>query len=186
MADFINLIPQEEKQEQVQVKLVKVSTVVTLVLVVVVALISGFFFYRINTLKSQSVQLDNEIDMSRTEIQQLTPIEIGARNLETRYKILSDLFASRVYYSKLLEEFTARVPGTIKVTSFNIQPGNKIALNGTGDNYMAIADFISKLTESKELFTDVTLSSVNLENASNRAGFFIVITYQPEALKKVN
>jgi Tfp pilus assembly protein PilN len=183
MPESINLIPHEEKQVQVTAQAVRLSTVVTIFLFVIVAAVSGFFYYRIYTLKNLSKSLDTKITSHRAEITTLAPIEITARNLDARYQSLSSIYSSRVYFSKLLKEVKDRTPSSVVIDAFTIIPGNKITVNGTSQSYISIAEFINKLAESNSVFTDVSLNSVNLEKSTNRVGFYIMVTYNPEVLK---
>lgn len=183
MPESINLIPHEEKQVQVTAQAVKLSTVVTIFLFLIVAAVSGFFYYRIYTLKAQSKDLDFKITAHRAAITELATIEITARNLDARYQALSGIYGSRVYFSKLLKEVKDRTPSSVVIDSFTIIPGNKITINGTSQSYISIADFINKLAEADSVFTDVSLNSVNLEKSTNRIGFYVMVTYNPEVLK---
>jgi Tfp pilus assembly protein PilN len=179
----INLIPQGEKHEQAKTEAVKLSTVFTIIVMLAVAAISTYFFYQITNLKQESRQLDQRITDSRLQIQSMAPIEITARNLDSRYQTLQEISGQRVLYSKLLQELKSRTPVEVTINDLNVSVDNKMTISGDGDNYISIASFINKLLENKTLFTSVILNSVNLNSSKNRADFFIAVTFNPEALR---
>ena len=113
----------------------------------------------------------------------MSPIEITARNLSSRYETLQEISSQNVVYSKLLQEIKNRTPGEIVIKDLNISGNGNLTVSGDGADYISIANFISKLLEKKTLFTDVVLNSVNLNSTEDRADFFIGITFNPEALR---
>jgi Tfp pilus assembly protein PilN len=193
MAQSINLIPQQEKEEQVQVKLVKTSTIFAIILLVIIGGVAGYFFLRTTNLKSELKSEQDRVESLRSEIKGLSSIEIVARNLDTIQKTLEGIFSNKLYYSMLLEELKRRVPDSISVESFTLNSGSTINVSGGADNYLSIAKFINDLTNEKfggvenitGLFTSVALNSVSLESRSNRANFFINVNFDANKLKRV-
>ncbi|HSX39424.1 MAG TPA: PilN domain-containing protein [Candidatus Saccharimonadales bacterium] len=193
MSQSINLIPQQEKQEQVNVQLVEVSTVVAIAVFVVVGLISGYLFYQSKTIKDKIAAHEVTITDLRSQIQSKSDIEIIARNLSAKSKVLSDILSSRIYNSMLLKEFQSRLPASITIEDFSLVGNTEIDLSGSADTYITIAKFINLLTDKKfiggdpalqNLFTSVSLNSVTAESAENRIKFFIAVTYDNKALLK--
>lgn len=195
MAQSINLIPQEEKVQQRKVKIVKASSVVSVLILLIVTGVAGYFWYRINGIKEAIAAQELEIQKSRTDIGALSEIEVKARNLDGKFKILSEFFAAERNYSILLKELNKRVPqGSVTVTSFTLTGNNKsqISLSGEGIDYISIARFIDTLSDDdfedageglEHLFTNVTLNSVNLDNQDLSVGYFILLDYDPSLLK---
>jgi Tfp pilus assembly protein PilN len=58
---------------------------------------------------------------------------------------------------------------------------NTISLSGRADAYNDVQDFTNKLLE-QDMFTEVSLKSVGLEDRDNTVNYFIVVTYKAEAL----
>lgn len=194
MAQSINLIPQEEKQEQAKSQLIRMSTVVSILIGVAVGGISAFMFYQTQTLKGQIKAHEDRIESLRAEIKGQSDIEIVARNLDSKYKVLDNLLKDRVYYSKLMQEFKTRQPATISIDDFSLSAGNTINITGTADTYISIAQFINSLANKKfeggtkgleALFTSVSLNTVTTENSVNEIKFFIVVKFEPNLLKKM-
>ena len=183
MPQSINLIPQQEVVEQRKVKWIKFSTVLAVLILVVVGLISAYFFYTSISLKNQIKQHDTRIGSLRSEIQGLADIEIKARNLDQKYTAISQLLGFRVYYSEMLTTLEAQTLQGIEVQTFTFGREGAINLSGSGENYLIISEFIEQLL-STDLFTEVIINSVSLEPSTNRANFFLLVSYDQEVLKK--
>lgn len=193
MAQSINLIPQEEVQEQIKVRLVKFSTIISLFLFLIVAGVSAYFFYATQNLKKQIVALDQEIDKYRNEITTLSDVEVIARNLDKKYNALKAIFNKRIYYSMLVQELYVRKPTTIKFDSFSSRDDTKLSISGDADDYISVADFTNNLLNQsfssgneklKNLFTSVTLNSVSLNSKDSKVSFAITVEFNKELLKR--
>jgi len=193
MAQSINLIPQEERTAQVKVQFVRLSTVIAILLLVVVGSISGYFYYKVNGLRADvKTSLDN-ITKLRSDIQSLADIEVIARNLDKRYTALRSILDERPYYSVLLSELQKRVPSSVNVDDLNLRQSGTMGLAGLGDNYISISEFLSNLTDPSEslategldeLFTKVSLKSVNLDNKTSGANYAITVDFDQGVLAK--
>ena len=191
MAEYINLIPDSEKQEQVREKAVKLSTVLALFLMLVVGGVAGYFYYQKTQLETQVSNTESEITSLRGKIKELAATEIVARNLYTKYNVLLGIFNERLKYSALLEEFRKRTSSEITLENFTLT-GDKITISGFGQNYLSVAKFMRDLTDPRfpgvtpgyeKLFTSVTLNSVTLSNSDNSADFFIEVKMDSSVLK---
>lgn len=192
MTGDINLIPQTEVVEQQKTKAVKTSTVVSLAFLGVVFLIGAYLFITTLGIKNQISAADNAIASLRGRINELSLVEISARNLSKKYKVLNTLFSQRPKFSSLLEELSIRKPKEISIDSLDIKTGS-INVSGSARNYIAIAGFVNNLLSKtfeggnaklKEVFTTVSLNSVTLEKSTNQVKFFIVINYDDSLLKQ--
>lgn len=192
MAQSINLVPQEEVTEQKKSKLVRFSTVFSVILLIVVSGIGAFLIYQKNTLQEQVEALDAEIGTLRSDINSLSAIEVTARNLDQKYKVLGEMLDTRQYHSLLLEEVRARTPSSVRVGNFNIDESS-IDLNGDGSDYISVATFMNNLLDHnfeggnpslKSLFTSVSLNSVSLKGKEGGVTFAIVVSFDPAALKR--
>lgn len=194
MAQSINLIPQEEKQEQVKAKLVKGGTIVSILLLIGVCGAAAYFFVQKDTLNSEISNLDQSILNSRSNIQDLSQIELSARKLDAKYKTLQSIFDSRSDYSLLLNELAKRIPTSVQVESLSFgSTGDSINISGTGSDYVSIAQFINTLSDPtfaaankglEELFTNVTLNTVSLDSQNGSAKYFIIVDINKGLLKR--
>lgn len=191
MAQSINLIPQEEKVEQQKSKVVRLSTLVSILILVLVGIVAGYYYYATTTQKNNLKALDRDIAGLRSEIENLSEIEIVARNLSTKYNTLKGIFEDRFYYSLLLEELDRRVPSSIDVDALTIGRDNSFTVTGAGSDYLAISDFVKSLEEQSidpafvnDIFTGITLNSVNLDKSSGDARYFILVDYDGSKLTK--
>lgn len=188
----INLIPQEEIIVQKKTKAVKASTYVVLGALVLSALVSLYLFLAAKSIKTQIAQIDVDINSLRSQISNLSQVEISARNLDKKFNILQTLFRERPRYSLLLEEIKNRNPEGLLVESMDVKSG-QATLSGVAGDYIAIASFINNLVDKnfeggnpplKDVFTSVTLNSVNLEKSTNQVKFFIVVNFDEGKLKQ--
>lgn len=194
MSQSINLIPQEEQQEQRKVKVVKMSSVVAILLLLLVIGISGYYWFQKNNIQNQIDAADSRIARSRTDIASLSEIEVVARELDAKYKILNSFFNSKRRYSILLDELNKRVPlGNVTVDTFAITGAEKQTLNlsGAGLDYISIAKFIDTLSDTEysqaglgleDIFYNVTLNSVTLDNRGASVNYFIVTDFRTQLL----
>ncbi len=192
MAQSINLVPQTEKAAQTKTQLIKLSTVISVVILVIVGGIAGYFYYQKATLQNNSAQYQAQIEESRAKIQQLSQIEVSARNLDTKYTTLKAIFDSRFYYSRLLNELNRRTPSSIVIENFSIAPDSRVTLSGVGVDYLSISQFVERLNALLEeedathidgLFTDVTLNSVSLDPQNGSVRYFIIVSVDTTKLK---
>lgn len=192
MPQVLNLIPQSEKQEQNRERLVKVSSIITIVLAIFTAIVGGFLYYRVYTIKDQLKIKEQSITKLKSDIQSLSSIEISARNLGSRFNTLQTLLKNRFVFSKLLDELQNRIPSSVEMESFSLgKEDYTFNISGKGADYLAVSKFITALSnpddkQAKEglekLFTDVTLNSVSLDNQTSKANYFMVITFDPSLL----
>lgn len=192
MPDVINLLPQEERQEQVKEQLVEVSTIVSVLLLIFVGVISAYFFYQVLQINKQIEAVNASISQSRSNIATLSSMEIVARNLDARFKGLSLFFDEKVSHSVLFAELLKRLPQSVVIESLSTGSSNTLNISGVSTDYLSIAKFINNLKDVKyasagqglgALFSDALLNTVNLDDNSKRAKFFIVVTYNPMLLK---
>lgn len=191
MTQSINLVPQKEVQQQTEKRLISLSTILVGILLVIVGGIAIYFVVITQNIKKDIAVVDTSITGLRSSITQLSAIEISARNLDKKYKVLSSIFNDRVYFSLLMQEINARRPDTVVMTDFNVREATKIQISGKADTYISVADFTNRLLDKefedgkdslKELFSSVTLNSVNLESKSGGVNFSITVEFNPEVL----
>lgn len=193
MPQSINLIPQAEKEAQTKERLVKMSTLVTLLVAILVGLVSVGLFYRSLSIKSKIKNHKVDIARYRGDITDLADIEVTARNLDSKYKALTELFVNRPHYSRLFEELIKRVPPTVLINTLSLEKEKTLNVAGEGSDYLSIARFVNTLSEAEfegsgegleGLFIDVTLNSVNLDAQSNNVEYAISIEFDASLLTK--
>ena len=193
MLKNIDLIPEEERQEQVRKSAVKVGTILAVFILLVVLGFAAYLIYSSTQFKSETASLETDIVKSRTAIKELSAIEISARNLDARYQALKLLFENRRYYSILLTELEKSLPASsVVIESLTLNVDNTVNVSGAGADYLAIAKFAKNLSDSSfsgaqeklgALFTNVTLNSVNLDQQTSQAKFFIIVEFDPKLLR---
>ena len=179
--ETINLIPQEERVQQAKTKVVKASTVLSVIVLVIVAAVGGYFYYKTYTIKTQVKELDTKITNLRLDINNLSKIEIDARNLYKKSTVLGSIFDSRAYYSVMLEELETSVPSGVTIKSYGLTKESAVSIAGLAQTYNQVQEFSNKLLE-RPLFTEVTLNSVGLESNKERINFFILVAYNEDIL----
>ncbi len=187
----INLIPQEEVQLQQKGKAVKGTSVLFILLTVIAIGLSGYLYYKTSDLKQKTNDVNSQIDAQRAKIKSMSSTEILLRNLDKKYNSISGMIDGRNHYSRLLSELKVRQPQGISIESVEVKDG---VVNYTGDaeNYLLIAQFVNSLLnkdfpggdpELKDLFSEVKLNSVSLDQNKTEVRFFIVIVYDSSKLK---
>jgi Tfp pilus assembly protein PilN len=193
MPQSINLIPQQEVHEQAKHTIVKFSTVLSIFFVFVVAGVSAYYYFEASKVKKEADLLDEQVVAARNEINSLSVIEVSARNLDAKYKVLQQLFNSRVYYSLLLGELLARKPDAITIKDFGLFTGNKLSVSGSGPSYIVISGFVNNLVDSAEiysnkklqgLFKSVTLNTVTMENTTGLINYSVTLEFDPQLLRE--
>lgn len=193
MSQSINLIPKQELEKQAEVKALNLSTIVSFVVLGLVSIISIYLLITTTSLKNQVKTLDSSITNLRSNIKSLSSIEIIARNLDKKHKVLSSIFKDRLYYSKLLEELNARRPNGVNIVDLNLRENNRLTISGKADTYILVAEFTNALVDKsftngnpllKDLFGEVVLNSVNLENKGGGVNFSINVDFKSQKLKE--
>jgi len=186
MSSFeINLLTREEKEEQVKTKVVKWSTIVSVFLLLIIGSASAYFFFKAQNLKNGVKAADSEIADLRSRIEEMSSVEISARNLYQRYFAIKGIFTNRVYNSFLLEHLSSKIPSGVKVNSFNFRGQTDIDISGDAPNYLAVSEFLRNLNakEDPQVFNSATLTSVTLNSSDKSVKYAIVISYNLETLK---
>src|SRR3989304_8721375 len=187
----INLIPQEEIQYQAKGKAVKGTTVLFILLTVAALGVSGYLYYAHSEISTKVNDVNSQIESQRAKIKSLSATEIVVRNLDLKYNSISKVIAERPHYSRLLAELKVRQPEGVRIDSMDIKDGI-VNYTGDADNYILIANFINSLlnkdlpggdAELKELFTEVKLNSVTLDQNKSTVRFFIVVNYDTTKIK---
>jgi len=194
MSQSINLIPKQEIEKQTEVKVLNLSTIISFVLLGIVSIVSIYLLVSTTGIKRQVRTLDASITSLRSNIKSLSSIEIIARNLDKKHKVLASIFKDRSYYSKLMDELNARKPGGVNIIDLNLRENNKLNITGKADTYILVAEFTNTLLDKsfangspllKDLFGEVTLNSVNLENKGGGVNFSITLEFSAQKLKEV-
>ena len=193
MLKNIDLIPEEERQEQVRKSAVKVGTILAVFILLIVLGFAAYLVYSSTQVKSEIASLETDIGKNRTAIKELSTIEISARSLDARYRALKLLFENRRYYSILLTELEKRLPASsIVIESLTLNADNTANVSGAGADYLSIARLAKNLADSNfsgaqaklgALFTNVSLNSVNLDQQTSKAKFFIIVEFDPKLLR---
>jgi len=181
----INLLTREEKQEQVKTKLVKLSSVLSVFLLILVGCLSFYYFSKAQNLKKSIKEEDIKITSMRNSIQEMSDVEVSARNLFQRYNAIEGIFAERIYYSFLLEHFNSKIPIGVTVNSFNFRGQSEIDISGDAENYLLVSQFLRNLNEvaDPQVFTSADLTSVTLNASDRSVKYAIVVSFDVESLK---
>ncbi|HXK52916.1 MAG TPA: PilN domain-containing protein, partial [bacterium] len=173
---------------------VKLSSVFSVVLLVLVAIYAVYMVYTVNQIKSATRQHEQNIANHRKDINSLKEIEILARSLDGRYKLLSEVLDKRQNYSILLEEITKRMPVTTRIDSWNISAPGTVMISGVADDYLAIAKLLDNMSQKdfvdagegmESLLTDITLNSVQLDNQDTDVSFALTVKYDSKLISGV-
>jgi len=135
-----------------------------------------------------------DISSLRNDVNSFSEIEIAARNLSKKYTALKQFYDTRVHYSLLFKEINSRKPGAIKLVGLTVR-NNTFELSGTAENFSDIQNFVSNLTNKdfaggepalKNLFTMVSLTSVNLVESNQTLNFGLSLDVDASLLSVKN
>ena len=189
----IDLIPAEERIKRSKEKAKKLVLVVSLILFVLTLGASGYVYYKIKQLDQQTAEIIAQVETKKAKIEEKAGIEIAARNLDSKYKVLSQILADRLYYSKLLDELVLRTPENITITSIDSSVQDTASLAGVALDYISLAKFLNSLADPKvasasasaeNLFKEVVINTVTLDPLDASARFNLSVTLDAELLKK--
>lgn len=135
-----------------------------------VFLVAVALFYYNSVLADQVLELEENVNNSRVELQKLQAKVREAKALEKKLKILKqkrkvieDLDASREDAVRLLDKMTeVIVPGRMWLASFSAM-GNGVKVSGTAIDNKTVADFMTNLQQVEQF------SNVNLLKTSQKA-----------------
>ncbi|MEK7595835.1 MAG: PilN domain-containing protein [Patescibacteria group bacterium] len=192
----IDLIPAEEKLQRSKDKAKKAGVVVTLIMFLLVLAGSvGISFY-LRSIDGELAVANQNVEDKKKRIGDRAEIEIRARNLDSKYNYLTDIFKNRLYYSILLSELSKRVPSNAHISTIDSSEPETLNLSGDSTDYVALAKLLNALASSEyaspsatanpqqNLFSSVTINTVTLDPNDSRAKFNLVITVDTERLKK--
>jgi|SRR3990167_7685370 len=191
----LDLIPQEEKSLRTKERAGRASFKITTVLFILTLIFSLGVYLYVASLDSSISQTQASVDDKKRKINDKAELEILARNLDSKYKILSELFGTRFYYSVLLDELSDRLPTTVSINSVDTSTPDTVSLTGEATDYISLAKFLNSLadpslsstsanTKEENLFTEVLINSVNLDPINSKARFNFTLSVDTELLKK--
>jgi type IV pilus assembly protein PilN len=159
----INLLPKEiEKKVALREKRFLLSTIVLLV----VAGFLGLYLLKVGQyarLRKQLRGIEKELVLLETIIKKVDEIEKSKEALAKKLDVIGSLMGERFIYPQLLEDLARIVPSRVWLTSLMTKSESDfltITIEASAiDNY-AIADFITKLSETKS-FSKVELSKIS-------------------------
>ena len=191
----IDLIPTEERVRRSKEKAKKIALIACIVLFVVTLGASIGLYYYINGIDNKISSLNQEIEAKRAKIKDKSPIEIAARNLDSKFKVLSDLLSSRLYTSLFLEELSSRTPSSISILSLDSSVPETVSLSGSAVDYISLAKFLNSLADPKlasssasvngqNMFKEVLINTVTLDPLDSKPKFNLSLTLDTNLLKK--
>ncbi len=194
MAD-IDLIPAEERLQRSKEKAKKAALILTLVLFGLTLIASAGLIYYISGLDKKISEDTAAIEDVKAKIQGKAAIEVSARNLDAKYKILSGIISGRTYYSVLLDELTYRSPVNVKINSVESSTPDVATLSGTSTDYVSLAKFLNSLNDQKlasqsavatdkNLFKEVSITTVSLDPIDSTVKFNLGLKLDEGLLKR--
>lgn len=195
MEPLIDLIPQEERTKRLKEKTKKAGLIFSVVFLILSLISAGVIYLYVKSIDDKVTSKKKTVDSKIEKITEKASIEVSARNLDAKYKILSNELTSRLYYSLLLEELTTRVPKTVSINSIDTSTPELLSLTGVATDYISLAKFLNALGDPKvstsstntaenNMFKEVSINTVSLDPLSSLARFNLTISVNPELLKR--
>lgn len=191
----IDLIPQEERVKRSQERIQKFVMVFSVVIFVLTTIASVALFLYVRSMDTKIGEAQRGIEDKKAKIAEKSAIEISARNLDAKYKVLSNILSSRTYYSILINELSLRTPKTVSLSTIDSSIPEQVNLSGVAIDYISLAKFLNSLSDpnissgsalpkDKNLFKEVAINSVTLDPVNAQAKFNLNLTIDSSLLKK--
>lgn len=161
----INLIPQDEFQSSNFGRILRWALSTFRVMVIVTELVVMSAFLSRFWLDAKNSDLNDEINVSKSQIIAFKNIEAEFRSLQKRISIAKTIY-SLPHTSSIISNIFKFIPEDIVLTSVSSSE-NQLLIKGSSLLEKSIAQFLVNLEQDKDLI-DINLSQVssNLENSS--------------------
>lgn len=171
----INLIPQDEFESSNFGRVLKWALSTFRVMVIVTELVVMSAFLSRFWLDSKNSDLNDEINVSKSQIAAYKNVEDEFRSIQKRLSIARSLYALPKI-STTIAGITGLVPEDITITTLS-NTDDQIVIKATSFSERSIAQFLVNLEKNKDL-SDINLAQVNsnLENSGSATTFAVTAT----------
>lgn len=184
----IELIPKEVAAVKERAKISRRFLVLSVVFFVLsLATSSALLFYKQDR-ASHLESVEEEAALQGADVAQFAGIEKKVLGLGAKSSAIPQTLSQRDYFSVVLSSVKNSQPSGVAVTGLAMsEDETEVTINGETFNYSELANFLDNLIGSGKggvLFTQVSLTSVNLEASSGKASFIIDAVMKEDGLKK--
>lgn len=159
--DFLKGKRQKVLEKERILRLLNIGSIIVLIFY---CLVVGATFSYAFKLNKESQQIDEEVSVKKTRINELKKIESQQILLKQRMAAINTFLSKKkVNYSKIIEYLQSiRLPG-IEINRMDISEKGEITMSGSANNAVALSLFLEKLTSElpKSPFSKIVLSSTN-------------------------
>ncbi len=196
METNIDLIPVEERVKRSKEKAQKLGIVVSILVFLFSMIASAGLYFHLNNFNKKIDDSNKNIESIKKKVANRSEVEITVRNLDAKYKTLTKVLNSKIYYSRLLDELSYRIPTTVTITTIDSSTPQSVLVSGNATDYISLAKFLNSLADpslatnsavtdkSKNLFTEIQINTVTLDPLSSKARFNLNLTVDPELLRE--
>ena len=184
----IELIPKEVTAVKERAKISHRFLVFSIVFFVLsLATSSALLFYKQDR-TSHLESVEEETALQGAGIAQFADIEKKVLGLGAKSSAIPQILSQRDYFSVVLSSVKNSRPSGVVVTGLAMsEDETEVTINGETFNYSELANFLDNLVGSGKggvLFTQVSLTSVNLKASSGKVSFIIDAIMKKDGLKK--
>lgn len=171
----INLLPVRaaKKKESIRVQLTIAGGVTVIVLIAI-----GVFYFLVSseatTLSVRIAESEQEINMLKAKIGELSKIKEQKRVVEEKLKIVNDLEAARTGPSDLFEKISGAVPERAWITKWD-DTGAVLTLTGYAETDETVAEFMRRLEKANpwKVELDIAKREIERETGADVVNFII-------------
>lgn len=167
----INLIPQNEFDITPLGRILKWALSTFRVMVIVTELIVMSAFLSRFWLDARNSDLNDEINVNKSQVLAYSDIETALRLNQTRLNIAKSLYSEQKI-DEIISSISKITPEDISFNSVSIN-GNQIEINSTAYLEKSIAQFLVNL-DSSELINDITLTQIGSSVGNNNLTVFTI------------
>lgn len=184
----IELIPKEIAQAKTRATLLTRIRIISFGIFFISLVALGAIFYYRQTQLSVLEGVETEAFDEEAKIAQYADIEEKTLGLEAKSSAIPQLVSDRNYHSVALAAVEASRPSGIVVAGLvTSSEKTDIDINGSTFSYSQLANFLDNLIDTSKggvLFSQASLTSVNLDASSGKVNFIIEALIVKNGLKK--
>ncbi len=174
---LINLIPQDDFQSSTFGRIVKWALSTFRAVVIITELIVMSAFLSRFWLDSRNSDLNDEINISKTQIVAYKPIEDEMRSIQKRLDIAKSIYNENKH-SSTLKEVSNQIPNDVNLKSITVI-NNEITIKAISFSEKSVAQFFANLESSKN-FRNVNLTQVSSSMNNNSLTQFTIEAKQED------
>lgn len=171
----INLLPQQHSSQHSPGRWLVVGQFILIGLAIIGLLLTLWWKREALVFANQAQAKRTEKERLRTELERANQLQLKLSTILDRRQAWTKLETTNPHYTELLQQLTAAIPPTVRLTNITSQNTKELVLTGIAVQRSDLATFITNLNQQSRL-SNATLSQTN--NQADGVQFSLTITPQ--------